>query len=177
MKNISNHTAHLSTKRKKGFTLAELLIAVAIIGILTAISVPIFSNQLRRSRLAANQANARTAVSLASAAYLTNDSIDKSKQYTIYPYLVEFGQLARKNGPMYRNPERLKYGVSLGTDISAWKTTTEIRKLGAAEYDLGKKVYPIWWVIFDNSTGEIYSINTWDHFEKGWYDYYGFSEP
>ncbi len=35
---------------KKGFTLAELLIVVAIIAVLVAISIPIFSSQLRKSR-------------------------------------------------------------------------------------------------------------------------------
>lgn len=46
---------------KKGFTLAELLIVVAIIGVLVAVSIPIFTAQLRKARLATNQANARAA--------------------------------------------------------------------------------------------------------------------
>lgn len=36
---------------------------VAIIGVLAAISIPIFTSQLKKARLAANQANARSAVS------------------------------------------------------------------------------------------------------------------
>ena len=46
---------------KKGFTLAELLIVVAIIGVLVAISVPIFTAQLKKANIATNQANARSA--------------------------------------------------------------------------------------------------------------------
>ena len=49
----------MKRKQNKGFTLAELLIVVAIIGLLVAISIPIFSNQLRKARMATNQANAR----------------------------------------------------------------------------------------------------------------------
>ena len=39
-------------KKKKGFTLAELLIVVAIIAVLVAISIPIFTSQLKKARLA-----------------------------------------------------------------------------------------------------------------------------
>ncbi len=37
-------------ENKKGFTLAELLIVVAIIAVLVAISIPIFTSQLEKSR-------------------------------------------------------------------------------------------------------------------------------
>ena len=40
---------HILTNQQ-GFTLAELLVVVAIIGILVAISVPVFAAQLERSR-------------------------------------------------------------------------------------------------------------------------------
>ena len=46
---------------KKGFTLAELLIVVAIIGVLVAISIPIFTAQLEKSREATDVANIRAA--------------------------------------------------------------------------------------------------------------------
>lgn len=45
----------------KGFTLAELLIVVAIIGVLVAISIPIFSKQLEKARDATSVANIRSA--------------------------------------------------------------------------------------------------------------------
>ena len=46
---------------KKGFTLAELLIVVAIIGVLVAISIPIFTAQLEKAREATDLANLRSA--------------------------------------------------------------------------------------------------------------------
>lgn len=54
---------------KKGFTLAELLIVVAIIAVLVAISIPIFNQQLEKSREATDLANMRAAKSLGVAAY------------------------------------------------------------------------------------------------------------
>jgi len=47
--------------RKRGFTLAELLIVVAIIAVLTAIAIPIFWPKLERSREETDIANMRAA--------------------------------------------------------------------------------------------------------------------
>ena len=45
--------------KKKGFTLAELLVVVAIIGILVAVSIPIFTQQLHKAEVATDWANLR----------------------------------------------------------------------------------------------------------------------
>ncbi len=45
---------------KKGFTLMEMLIVVAIIGILIAIMIPTFSNALIKARISADEANLRS---------------------------------------------------------------------------------------------------------------------
>ena len=58
---------------KKGFTLAELLIVVAIIAVLVAISIPIFSAQLEKSRDAVTVANLRSAYAEAAVEVLTSD--------------------------------------------------------------------------------------------------------
>ena len=47
-------------KKNDGFTLSELLVVVAIIGVLVAISVPIFSQQLHKARVATDWANVRS---------------------------------------------------------------------------------------------------------------------
>ena len=47
-------------KNKKGFTLMEMLIVVAIIVILLAIAIPSFNGSLRKAKLAADEANVRS---------------------------------------------------------------------------------------------------------------------
>lgn len=66
---------------KKGFTLAELLIVVAIIGVLVAISIPIFTSQLEKAREATDLANIRSAYAEVTADYLTS-SKTQSKTVT-----------------------------------------------------------------------------------------------
>ena len=63
----------MKKNNKKGFTLAELLIVVAIIGVLTAIAIPVFTSQLARSKEAADVANVRSAYAEAVANYLSDE--------------------------------------------------------------------------------------------------------
>ena len=65
----------MNKMNKKGFTLAELLIVVAIIGVLVAISIPVFTSQLEKSREATDAANVRSAYAEVVTHYLDNASI------------------------------------------------------------------------------------------------------
>ena len=66
-------------RNKKGFTLAELLIVVAIIAVLVAIAIPIFTAQLEKSREATDKANLRSAYAEVSAALLDGDETNPSR--------------------------------------------------------------------------------------------------
>ncbi len=75
---------------KKGFTLAELLIVVAIIGVLTAIAIPVFSSQLEKSREATDLANIRSIYAQLSADVLTEMQVaDNANCPVAASYTVE----------------------------------------------------------------------------------------
>ena len=65
-------------KNNKGFTLAELLIVVAIIAVLVAIAIPIFTTQLERSRDAVTTSNLRAAYAEAMAEMLAEGKTTSS---------------------------------------------------------------------------------------------------
>lgn len=67
-------------KNNRGFTLAELLIVVAIIAVLVAIAIPVFTSQLEKSREAVDLSNVRSAYAEVMTAALTNDGTVK---YTV----------------------------------------------------------------------------------------------
>ena len=59
--------------KNQGFTLAELLIVVAIIAVLVAIAIPIFNGQLEKARRAVDMQNARAIESALVLAYNTGE--------------------------------------------------------------------------------------------------------
>ena len=70
-------------KNNKGFTLAELLIVVAIIAVLVAIAIPIFTSQLEKAREGTDAANIRSAYAEVLANKIANDGSETSKTVTL----------------------------------------------------------------------------------------------
>ena len=72
------------SNRRDGFTLAELLIVVAIIAILVAIAIPIFTSQLEKSRESTDAANIRAQYAeVAAAANTEGTDINASGAATV----------------------------------------------------------------------------------------------
>ncbi|MCI6853732.1 MAG: prepilin-type N-terminal cleavage/methylation domain-containing protein [Firmicutes bacterium] len=77
---------------KKGFTLAELLIVVAILAILVAVSIPIFTSKLHDAKDSTDMANLRAAKAAAIAAYMSTDDLETAAQ-AFYWYDADNGKV------------------------------------------------------------------------------------
>ena len=70
-------------KKNKGFTLAELLIVVAIIAVLVAVAIPVFTTQLKKAELATDLANARGKYAEVVAEKMANGTYDDSGKINV----------------------------------------------------------------------------------------------
>lgn len=112
-------------KEKRGFTLAELLVVVAIIGVLVAISIPIFTTQLEKARRSVDLYNARAVESV-----LVNAINDGSVQlapgtktddsYGIWVTIKREGNNWPQN---YNQSGNVFYGVNPGIIINGHANT------------------------------------------------------
>ena len=132
-------------KNKKGFTLAELLIVVAIIAVLVAISIPIFSSQIEKSKEASDAANIRSKY-----AEMLSEVISGNYEY---------------------NNDKDKYVVDLIQSKDNWQTTFDFpfEEVGtpkangkATLYFKDDKAY----VSYGNTDGNIDTSTTIDNIKK-----------
>ena len=155
----------MKKNKNKGFTLAELLIVVAIIGVLVAISIPIFIAQLKKARFAVNQSNARSAMSAAITCFLeTPDDVKETttadhNQHMYFRYDTKTGQCTYvgwgnkspqgKNGFHYEDFANVGYLSNGGkgeADISKWKIDTNCKLSGGTMSNtvLTDRIYRYW---------------------------------
>lgn len=106
---------------KKGFTLAELLIVVAIIAVLVAISIPVFTTQLEKSREATDLANARSAYAEVMVTALTGEasSTNVTVTDTSITATVELKQQV-DNWQTIKSGETLDVGGIKSSDSTHW---------------------------------------------------------
>lgn len=85
-------------KQNYGFTIAELLVVVAIIGVLVAVSIPIFAGQHRKAVVATNKANIRAARAAAVARMYDDElagNFPKAVSHVYYNYDIKSGTIVK----------------------------------------------------------------------------------
>jgi type II secretory pathway pseudopilin PulG len=112
-------------------------------GVLVAVSIPIFTAQLAKARLATNQANARSAHAALVAELLVQDDARNAGSDT---YTVSSGSLS---GTVKDASEG-----QVKTDPSTWQTTTPT---GTDSVAMGDKVAKTWVVSIDTNGAVSYT--------------------
>lgn len=97
-------------KRNKGFTLAEMLVVVAIIAILVAIPIPIFTGRMEKARETSDISNMRSAKSAVIMEYL-DGSISFDEKGSAGPYYYNAAE-----GTLVEDPEDALPAYGQGTE-------------------------------------------------------------
>ena len=98
---------------KKGFTLMEMLIVVAIIAVLVAIAIPAFSGALTKAKEAADVANIRAAYAQAETDLLINETDTVDDPVETYDVTLNYEdnyEFADATGVLTYTPEKLNEG-------------------------------------------------------------------
>jgi len=151
-------------KKQNGFTLIELMIVVAIIGILSAVAIPKFSDMLEKSREGATKGNVGAIKSAVSIYYGDNQGIFPDDLDTA---LNKFGAYLDRMPPVkVRGPNTFKLS---GTDISVTIDTDKALALVADNIATNTDGWR-----YNNKTGDVWVNNSQPDTKGVTYSLYGY---
>ena len=127
-------------KNKKGFTLMEMLIVVAIIAILVAIAIPTFASSLNKARVATDEANIRSGYASVMTDVLTDDN-----------YSVEGGTTGEATYKLNKDGSADQEAADPYTTVGKTDTATKVAGVDAGPWDKGAGVT----YVYDYSDGSI----------------------
>lgn len=113
-------------KKEGGFTLIEMLIVVAIIAILVAVSIPLVNSALDKARIATDAANERSAKAAATIMYLDEEFTSG----TVLNYDIATGRLSPDTPATYGKCSKHKgeyLCVTITKEDAANKKNAEIK--------------------------------------------------
>ncbi len=139
---------------KKGFTLAELLIVIAIIAILIAIAIPAFGGALENAKRQTDHANIRSAYAIAQVANLNGGFLDETgaldttlnDNSVTELYFQQDGTVAKTgDGDYTLKAKHVKTNTNCRASAICQKTTTETTP-GTTKIKLSKDTNGLWQV-------------------------------
>ena len=150
-------------KNRKGFSLSELLVVVAIIGILVAVSLPTFISTQKETRYETNIKNIRAGYTACLREYLdyldtvdTAGSSNTSNTTVTYTYDTDTGEVTQNSEDGNWNYPVHLSSASTSMNIATW-TAAELKNVKAGDktvYDqISTKVYKVWQIQLVKSTG------------------------
>lgn len=141
-------------RENQGFTMAELLIVVAIVAVLVAIAIPVFTSQLEKSREAVDLANTRSAYAVLQAANIEGTLPDGSTGAEAFCYVYTgSGFVANTTSSTLKDdavklvsnsdPAILADFISMPADLEFGNTPTSVKGYVLVTYHPSKLPNPV----------------------------------